>query len=104
LPPIVDLDDEMQVILLDRVVDEDEPALLLALAEGPLESAQSARSPQARQTSSNPPHDVDRAAHLGPRLVRNSRTPTRHRLTRRQKCHAPASDERLPRKRQSELT
>src|SRR5262249_28770078 len=72
-PPVIDLDDQMQVILLDRVVHEDEPALLLAPAERPLETTESAWSAQARQTSTNPPHDVDRALHLGPRLVRNSR-------------------------------
>src|SRR5262245_28182065 len=57
LPPVVHLDDQMEMIVLDRVVNEDELALLLALAESPLESSQSARSAEARQTSTNPPHD-----------------------------------------------
>src|SRR6185436_5889376 len=65
LPPVLHLDHQVQVVLLDRVVEQREAGALLAEAEGALESAQSAGSSQARQSPRYPQHDVERSADLG---------------------------------------
>src|SRR5262245_13480163 len=75
LPAVGHLDDEMQVILLDAVVRQGEAQPLLSLAERSLEPAESLRSPEPRQPSSDPPDDVDRPVDLGSSFVRNSRVP-----------------------------
>src|SRR5262245_54373300 len=91
----------MDVLLLDRVVEQREAVALLPEAKGALEPAQGARSPQPGQAALDPPHDVQGPAGLRASLVRHARaTPSRQRFTRRHEC---SIDALLPRERETEL-
>src|SRR5262245_368861 len=71
------------MVLLDAVVEQRESVPLLPFPKRSLESPESARSPEVRQPSPDPPHDMDRPPDLGSSLVRNSRVrPSLHNLRR----------------------